>query len=372
MSPARVARRSRQSPRSTRSPPSGSAGVLRSAISSATPQSSRISIDALVEHVRLRQVGGAGARADQEVIDALTREKHGGGEPGSSAADDQDRDFLVHVLLPPHIRATIGMHTTELCFVMSTTILRYDATRWRTRTAVTPNSRGTRSRELVLDAAERLMAQKGYEAATVSALVDEAGVPASSIYHYFGSKEGVLLAVMERGAERFFERCRSPPSPGISERASGGPRRDRRGGATGQSPLPSDPDRDGDPAGQCVRRRGPPSREPRPGPGSGATSRPDADRLRRRSRWCGRGPARALRSCLLDGAFVAQQASPRVRLGDLRRASACGPDRGAGGPRLIDLLENLNYADVAVPLRAPGRRRRRTGRSVLSTMPGRS
>jgi AcrR family transcriptional regulator len=27
----------------------------------------------------------------------------------------------------------------------------------------------------------------------------------SSIYHYFGSKEGVLLAVMERGAERFFE-----------------------------------------------------------------------------------------------------------------------------------------------------------------------
>ena len=49
------------------------------------------------------------------------------------------------------------------------------------------------------------MAAHGYGAATVAALVDEAGVPASSIYHYFGSKEGVLLAVMERGAERFFE-----------------------------------------------------------------------------------------------------------------------------------------------------------------------
>ena len=36
------------------------------------------------------------------------------------------------------------------------------------------------------------------------ALVEEAGVPPSSIYHYFGSKDGVLLAVMERGAERFF------------------------------------------------------------------------------------------------------------------------------------------------------------------------
>jgi AcrR family transcriptional regulator len=70
---------------------------------------------------------------------------------------------------------------------------------------VTPNRRGARSREAVLEAAERLMAEHGYEAATVAALVDEAGVPASSIYHYFGSKEGVLLAVMERGAERFFE-----------------------------------------------------------------------------------------------------------------------------------------------------------------------
>ncbi|HEX2358352.1 MAG TPA: TetR/AcrR family transcriptional regulator [Solirubrobacterales bacterium] len=70
---------------------------------------------------------------------------------------------------------------------------------------VTPNRRGARSRELVLDAAERLMAEKGYGAATVSALVDEAGIPPSSVYHYFDSKEGVLLAVMERGAERFFE-----------------------------------------------------------------------------------------------------------------------------------------------------------------------
>jgi AcrR family transcriptional regulator len=73
------------------------------------------------------------------------------------------------------------------------------------RTDVTPNRRGARSRELVLDAAERLMAEKGYGAATVSTLVEEAGIPPSSVYHYFDSKEGVLLAVMQRGAERFFE-----------------------------------------------------------------------------------------------------------------------------------------------------------------------
>lgn len=74
-----------------------------------------------------------------------------------------------------------------------------------TRTDVTPNRRGARSREVVLDAAERLMAEHGYEAATVARLVEEAGIPPSSIYHYFGSKEGVLLAVMERGADHFFE-----------------------------------------------------------------------------------------------------------------------------------------------------------------------
>src|SRR5919197_2726038 len=75
---------------------------------------------------------------------------------------------------------------------------------------VVPNRRGERSREAVLDAAERVMAERGYEAATVASLVEEAGVPASSIYHYFGSKEGVLLAVMERGAQRFHEALPEP------------------------------------------------------------------------------------------------------------------------------------------------------------------
>jgi AcrR family transcriptional regulator len=73
-----------------------------------------------------------------------------------------------------------------------------------TRTDVTPNRRGTRSRETVLDAAERVMAEHGYAGASINAIVKEAGIPISSVYHYFGSKDGVLLAVMERGAHRFF------------------------------------------------------------------------------------------------------------------------------------------------------------------------
>jgi AcrR family transcriptional regulator len=72
------------------------------------------------------------------------------------------------------------------------------------RADVTPNRRGLKSRELVLDAAERVMAEHGFEAATVARVVEEAGIPLSSVYHYYGSKDGILLAVMERGAERFF------------------------------------------------------------------------------------------------------------------------------------------------------------------------
>jgi AcrR family transcriptional regulator len=70
---------------------------------------------------------------------------------------------------------------------------------------VTPNRRGRKSRELVLDAAERVMAADGFEAATMARVVEEAGIPTSSVYHYFGSKDGILLAVMERGARRFWD-----------------------------------------------------------------------------------------------------------------------------------------------------------------------
>jgi AcrR family transcriptional regulator len=63
---------------------------------------------------------------------------------------------------------------------------------------------GEQSRELILDATERLMATKGYAATSISDIRKACGLPPSSIYWHFGSKEGVLAAVMERGAGRFF------------------------------------------------------------------------------------------------------------------------------------------------------------------------
>ncbi|NIH99271.1 AcrR family transcriptional regulator [Mycolicibacterium fluoranthenivorans] len=73
-----------------------------------------------------------------------------------------------------------------------------------TRTQTKRQQQGESSRGQILDAAERLMSTQGYAATSISHIRAECGLPASSIYWHFGSKEGVLAAVMERGAERFF------------------------------------------------------------------------------------------------------------------------------------------------------------------------
>lgn len=63
---------------------------------------------------------------------------------------------------------------------------------------------GARSRVGILDAAERMMSSRGFDGTSVADLARESGLPVSSIYWHFNSKTGILAAVMERGAERFF------------------------------------------------------------------------------------------------------------------------------------------------------------------------
>ncbi|HEY6836949.1 MAG TPA: TetR/AcrR family transcriptional regulator [Gaiellaceae bacterium] len=50
-------------------------------------------------------------------------------------------------------------------------------------------------RRLLLDAAVRVFARKGYHAARVGDIAEEAGVAYGLVYHYFGSKEEVLRSV---------------------------------------------------------------------------------------------------------------------------------------------------------------------------------
>jgi AcrR family transcriptional regulator len=50
-------------------------------------------------------------------------------------------------------------------------------------------------RRLILDAAVRVFAQRGYDATPIGDVAKEAGVAYGLVYHYFGSKEAVLDAV---------------------------------------------------------------------------------------------------------------------------------------------------------------------------------
>jgi TetR/AcrR family fatty acid metabolism transcriptional regulator len=69
--------------------------------------------------------------------------------------------------------------------------------------------RRSRQRELrILEAALRLFGEKGFEATTVSAICEGAGVSEATLYGYFKSKEQVLFSIAERYTRREVERLR--------------------------------------------------------------------------------------------------------------------------------------------------------------------
>src|SRR5919204_6838015 len=63
--------------------------------------------------------------------------------------------------------------------------------------------RRSRAMSAVLEAAERHLVERGYEDAKVDAIAADADVAVGSIYNYFGSKEGLYAALLERALERF-------------------------------------------------------------------------------------------------------------------------------------------------------------------------
>jgi AcrR family transcriptional regulator len=64
---------------------------------------------------------------------------------------------------------------------------------------------GEESRNRILDAAEDLVADRGFAATSISRIVRASGLPASSIYWHFNSKEALLGAVVERAARRWLQ-----------------------------------------------------------------------------------------------------------------------------------------------------------------------
>jgi len=81
-----------------------------------------------------------------------------------------------------------------------------------------PTARGASSREKLYTAATGLIAEAGYEAATLREIAARVGVSAALVYRYFPSKRAVVLELYDRLSAKFAERADALPRGGWSER----------------------------------------------------------------------------------------------------------------------------------------------------------
>lgn len=83
------------------------------------------------------------------------------------------------------------------------------------------------TREKLLRLAARAFGTQGYAATTMRGIADQAGIEAASIYYHFSSKEELLEAVMEHGAQSIFAHTRAriealPPGADAEQRFRAG------------------------------------------------------------------------------------------------------------------------------------------------------
>jgi len=64
---------------------------------------------------------------------------------------------------------------------------------------------GEKKLSYILDVAEKLFMKTGYHATGMKMLADESGISKASLYHYFTSKEELLLFVLERCNKRLMQ-----------------------------------------------------------------------------------------------------------------------------------------------------------------------
>ncbi len=75
-------------------------------------------------------------------------------------------------------------------------------------------AQGRSTRALLLAAAADLLREEGYAATSTRAVADRAGARLSLVHYHFGSKRGLLLAVLEDLTERLVDRQRAMFSDG--------------------------------------------------------------------------------------------------------------------------------------------------------------
>jgi AcrR family transcriptional regulator len=66
-------------------------------------------------------------------------------------------------------------------------------------------------RERILSAAALEFAERGYEAASVNRIIEEAGTSKGSLYYYFEDKEDLFATALEHASRRLLEEVGMPP-----------------------------------------------------------------------------------------------------------------------------------------------------------------
>ncbi|WP_086751070.1 TetR/AcrR family transcriptional regulator [Streptomyces scabiei] len=72
--------------------------------------------------------------------------------------------------------------------------------------------RGVERRRAMVDAAIRLFSQQGVRGTGVAAIAEQAGVTPSALIHHFGSKDGLVQAVLEEADRRALARLSATPT----------------------------------------------------------------------------------------------------------------------------------------------------------------
>lgn len=84
------------------------------------------------------------------------------------------------------------------------------------RTRLTRAARRQRTRELLIDSAAKVFAQRGYHQASVDEIAEEAGFTKGAVYANFPSKERLFLAVMDRRRQLQVQSFHAMTQPGKS------------------------------------------------------------------------------------------------------------------------------------------------------------
>lgn len=80
----------------------------------------------------------------------------------------------------------------------------------------TQSERTASTRGRVLDAAEELFAEQGYDATSIEDILTAAQISRGALYHHFASKQAVFEAVFQRVSDAAIERALRGAPPGTS------------------------------------------------------------------------------------------------------------------------------------------------------------